>query len=292
MREWLFRLLAALVLVAIAACNDQSSPSVELTTLRVGVLPDQSADALRERYAPLLTHLSDELGRPCDLVIPGSYEELERIFQSGEIDIAYLGGLTFVRAERAGRAIPLVMRDVDTRFTTYFLVRADDPAADLADFAGKTLAFGSRLSTSGHLMPRTFLDEREIEPESFFAEVLYSGAHDKTAINVRDGVADLGAANAHIIDTMYADGRLARNEVRILWETPPYAGYVWAVRPELSVEARQKIRDAFLSLSPTEPAHVHILDRLRAGAFLPVIPADFEPLTSVAEDLELLGDTG
>ena len=281
-----------LVLVAIAACDDRSSPNVELTTLRVGVLPDQGADALRERYAPLLTYLSNEIGRPCDLVIPESYEALAGMFDRGQIDLAYFGGLTFVRAERAGRAIPLVMRDVDTKFTTFFLVRADDPTTRLSDFAGKTVTFGSRLSTSGHLMPRFFLAERDIEPESFFGDVLYSGAHDKTATDVRDGVADLGAANAHIVRAMYADGRLTRNDVRVVWETPPYPDYVWTVRRGIPTETRRKIRDAFLSLSPSEPGHAQILNRLRAGAFLPVTPADFGPLIGIAEDLELLDDAG
>jgi phosphonate transport system substrate-binding protein len=82
--------------------------------------------------------------------------------------------LTFVKAQTFLYAQPLVMRGVDTRFTTYFVTRADGPLRDCDNLvcdalAGKVFSFEPKLSTSGHLMPRHFLKaEKRIEPESFF----------------------------------------------------------------------------------------------------------------------------
>ncbi len=210
--------------------EEETAPSV----LNVGVLPDDDRKALRRRYEPLLAYLAEELDTKLELKIPEDYADLLELFGEGEIDVGYFGGVTFVQSHMKHGAVPLVMRDVDAKFTTYFLAGPETPGAAVANFAGRAFAFGSDLSTSGHLMPRYFLQEVGIAPESFFGAVRYSGAHDRTAAWVRDGVVDLGAANAEIVDNMLRDGRLAPDAVRIVWETPPYTDYVWAVRPGLS----------------------------------------------------------
>lgn len=265
--------------------HQEATPSI----LRVGVLPDESLETLHQRYDPLLAHLSAETGIDFKLVLPSDYSELVRLFRDHEVDMAYFGGLTFVQAHIFHHAEPLVMRDVDTRFTSWFLVKEDDPAHDLADFKGKIFTFGSRMSTSGHLMPRHFMHtEKHIIPEGFFTEVRYSGAHDKTAYLVRDGEVDLGVANSEIIRTMLRDGRLKENDIRVLWETPPYPDYVWAVHDHFGEGIKMKLRDAFLGLDANIAVHGKILTGMGAEAFLPAGTNDFLPLKRVAETLGLL----
>ncbi|MCP4379652.1 MAG: phosphate/phosphite/phosphonate ABC transporter substrate-binding protein [bacterium] len=169
---------ASVYIIVQPTFRQEDAPSI----LRVGVLPDESVEALHQRHDALLGHLSAETRIDFELVLPPDYKELVRLFGNREVDLVYFGGLTFLRANLFHRAEPLVMRDVDSRFTSWFLVKDGDPAHDVVDFKGKAFAFGSRLSTSGHLMPRHFMKtEKHIIPEEFFSEVRYSGAHDKTA---------------------------------------------------------------------------------------------------------------
>lgn len=271
------------------ACHSTEVPNQTTpATLRIGVLPDQNSKQLQARYASLLNYLSEELGVPCELVVPADYSGLAELFHAGEVDLAHFGGFTFVQARLQSNAVPLVMRDVDTRFTSYFLVRGDNPARTLSEFQGKSFSFGSELSTSGHLMPRYFLQEQNINPETFFAEVRYSGAHDLTALWVKDGVVDLGVASFMIVDQMRASGRLAQGDVRVLWETPPYPGYVWALRPGFSKATEIKIRDAFLALLPENEMQAKILESIGAGHFLPASISDFSELQTVLAELALL----
>lgn len=280
--------IAALVFLAVLFWPaTQETPPV----IRIGVLPDQSEEALRDRYAPLLAYLAAETGVPFELVVPDSYEALLEKFYSDEVDLAYFGGFTFLKARQTAGARGLVMRDVDSRFRSSFLARADRPEVAIADFRGATLAFGSPLSTSGHLMPRYFLQQDNIDPDTWFANVVYSGSHDATAYLVRDGKADLGAANAEIIEAMYRDGRLNRDEVRVVRQSPPYTNYVWATRSRIGDGLRQDLTDAFLKLSPAEPEHAAILERLGAGGFLPVQHEELKPLKTIAISLDLLGNT-
>ncbi len=263
--------------------------SVTPVVLRVGILPDVSVDNIQQRYDPLLEYLSAETGIEHKLVVPENYADLIRQFHEQKVDLAYFGGFTYVKAHTYSNARPLVMRKIDTRFTSLFLVRGDDSALQLADFKDKKFSFGSELSTSGHLMPRHFLQvEMQIVPEQFFSEVHYSGAHDKTAYLVRDGKVDLGVANAQIILAMIRDGRLKKADIRILWQTPPYPDYVWAVHDDLDENVKTQLRNAFLKLDKSNIYHKKILFQLGASYFLPAAASDFTRLKMVAESLELL----
>jgi ABC-type phosphate/phosphonate transport system substrate-binding protein len=77
------------------------------------------------------------------------------------------GGVTFTIARTTSQATPLVMRDVAKNFKNYFIVRAESPAKTIADFKGKRLSFDSRFSTSGHLMPRYFLQKKILCRKNF-----------------------------------------------------------------------------------------------------------------------------
>ena len=255
-------------------------------TLKVGLLPGKDRDLLLQENKQLFDYLAGETGLNFELLTPGSYDELVALFLNGEIHMGLFGGYTFIKASQDGKAIPLVMREVDTHFTSVFLVKAEDTASTLADLKGKRFTFGSRLSTSGHLMPRFFMGEMGIDPETFFGEVRYSGAHDLSAFHVRDGIVDACVLNAAEFRHMLREKRLADDEVGVLWETPPYADYVWAVRPDLDETLTADLRDAFLALSPHNPQHRPVLEKIRATYFLPASPSDFSELKEIVHAFE------
>ena len=291
--------LAAIVALTIGALlyttygDEPETGTIEAPRiLRIGVLPDRNPEVLERRFAPVLKYLSATLQLDCELVIPESYQDLLALFHDREIDLAYFGGYSYVKARQDDDAIPLVMRRVDTRFTSLFIVNANSPLQDLESLENKSIAFGSSLSTSGHLMPRYFLQQRNINPESFFGKVEYSGAHDKTAYWVRDGVVDVGAANATTIRSMLDENLIKPNEIRILWETPPYADYVWAIRPQFAASFRTRIRDAFLQLSPGNADHAIVLQSLNAIGYLPADPDFFSRLASIASETDALFAAG
>ena len=245
------------------------------------MLPDVRPDTLESNYQPLTTYLSEELQQEVQLVIPEDYADLVRMFGTAEVDIANFGGATFVSAEEKYQAVPLVMRDIDTRFTSYFLARFDAKEGRVSDFEGQALGFGSRLSTSGHYMPRYFLQEQAIDPDTFFSDVLYSGAHDKTVGLLLDGQVDLAAVNSEVVDSMLRQGQLDAKSLRIVWETPVYADYVWAIQPGWNELYANKVRDAFLRLSLSDERDAEILQNLGAGGFLPATTGDFFRLRAI-----------
>ena len=103
------RLVCVGAVAVLSACSGNEHDT-SLGAVHIGVLPDQSDELLRKRYAPLLGFLSIETGAVVELVVPGSYEELVRLFGEGKIDVALFGGATFVNANALHGAVPLVMR--------------------------------------------------------------------------------------------------------------------------------------------------------------------------------------
>ena len=276
--------MAGVAVLALPGCSPDEN-STPRDVLRLGVLPSEQAETLRDRYRPLTEYLAREMNQEIELVIPDSYGHLVRLFGSGAVDMANFGGATFVSAAARHDAVPLVTRDIDAEFSTYFLARAEGPQSRIEDFAGQDFAFGSELSTSGHLMPRHFLQERGLVPEDFFASVRYSGGHDRTVSLVRNRQVSLGAVNRETVKAMLRDGRLAPGELRVVWETPPYADYVWAMQPGWEESYVDRLRDAFLALSPADAEDASILSGLRAGGFLPAHQRDYDSLRKVMAGL-------
>ncbi len=250
--------------------------------------PNQAPENLRERHGPLLAYLEETTGINFELVIPSDYEELRQQFESGDVGMGWLGGLTFVQAEVGGFTVPLVLRDVDIQFTSCYIVRAENDSVSVGEFEGASFSFGPELSTSGHLMPRYFLTRQGDVPEEFFGSIRHSSGHDQTAAWVADGTVDLGVANCIILRSLFASGRISDDKVRILDTTRPYSDYVWVARTSLNEATRSRILDAFLALDPTVPAHREVLRLQGANAYLPAGSEDLDIVRAAARQAGLL----
>jgi phosphonate transport system substrate-binding protein len=277
--------LVTLLVFVEAPLSQESGNKAVVAKLRVGVLPDVSHEVIQKRNLALFQYLTEETGINIQYIKVDKYNDLLEAFHEKNIDLAWFGGYTFAKAHLQDKAIPLVMRDVDLKFTSYFLVKANHPANSISDFKNKVLAFGSRFSTSGYLMPRYFLSQENIIPEKFFSEIRYSGKHDTTVKWVRDGTVDLGVANSKVTHKILNESVFTQNEIRVLWETPKYSNYVWAAHPSVDRPTLIKIRDAFLRLSIENPKHKKILDQWGAHHFLTASIEDFLIIQKIAKDL-------
>lgn len=276
-------MLLSLNIFIISCSRDESTSNKE--NYELAVLPDQNEKLLRLKYQPLIKHLESHTNLHFKLIIPKSYTQLLQWFHEKKIDIALFGGATYVKAHIKSKASPLVMRDVDGRFRSVVLVRVNNVANSLQDLKGTSLAFGSRLSTSGHIMPRYYFRLENIIPEKYFSKLQYSGAHDRTAEWVRDGKVDVGVANSGVVNEMFLDGRLSINKVKIIWQSPPFSDYVWAVQENISKRHKQIIRDAFLHMN-IHGEDKGLLKHLGANYYIPADNDDFIDLEKAVLQLE------
>jgi len=257
-------------------------------TLRVSAIPDEAPTELIRKFKPLGEYLEQQLGMPVKFTPVSDYAAVVESLASDRLDLAWLGGFTFVQTRRkTGDAIPLVQREQDEQFTSKFIT-ADPEVKSLADLKGKTFAFGSVSSTSGSLMPRYFMLKDGIEPEQYFKRIAYSGAHDATAAWVEAGKADAGVLNASVWDKLVAAGKVDTAKVRVISTTPPYYDYNWTVRGNLDPALVEKIKAAFLALDPANPEHKAILDLQAASRFIETKPENYAGIEEAARAAGLL----
>ncbi|MDA1001617.1 MAG: putative selenate ABC transporter substrate-binding protein [bacterium] len=259
-------------------------------TLRISAIPDESPTELIRKFTPLADYLSKELGVEVKFTPLVDYAATVEALAAGKLDLVWYGGFTHVQARirTKGKAVPLVMRIRDLNFRSKFITRKGSGIKALADLKGKTFAFGSVSSTSGHLMPRFFLKRAGLIPEKNFAKFSFSGAHDATAKWVEAGKVDAGVLNEAVWEKLVKSGKIDTSKVTVFYTTPGYVDYNWTARGDLDRRLLSRLTGAFLKLNPDNPAHKKILALQRATGYVVAFPGDFKGIEDAAEDAGLL----
>ena len=288
-----FSSMRRLALKAAAACAVASlftlPAAASDVVLRVSAIPDEAPTELQRKFAPLGKYLEAQTGMKVVFTQVSDYAAVVESLATRKIDLAWLGGFTFVQARirTNGTAIPIAQREEDAKFTSKFIT-ADPAIKSLADLKGKTFAFGAPSSTSGSLMPRFFLQQAGLNPEKDFKNVAFSGAHDATVAFVAAGKAEAGVLNASVWDKLVESKKVDTDKVRVFATTPPYFDYNWTVRGDLDPVIIKKLTDAFLKLDPANPEHKEILALQRAAKFIPTKKENYDGIEKAAHAAGLL----
>jgi len=279
-----------LTLLTLGSCN--GSTEAHSVELRFSAIPDQNSTELVEKYGQIAEYLADELDIPVSYVPSSDYSASVEAFKSGDVQLAWFGGLTGVRARAAvpgARAI--AQGKVDPEFKSYFIAHKDAGITPSDTFpkalAGKTFCFGSRSSTSGRLMPEYWIRQMtKKSPQEFFAgeEMSFSGDHSQTATLVNVGTFDAGVLNYKVYEEMVAEGKIDPAVCVKVWETPPYPDYNWTAHPDLGEDLIERLQAALIGM--TDPALLAAAQRTEG--IIAASNEDFAPLESLARELNLL----
>ncbi len=287
----------ALTLVGCAASSTSTEPDTGVpSTLRVGIIPNIAPEKQQAKYEPFAEYLGAKLGTKVELFVASDYAGVVAALVGGRIDMAYLGGLTYVQGDRQVPLTPLVTEiDATTgteKYESAVVVKSDSAIKSLAlDVVAKggSFAFGDPASTSGSLYPRQMITEAGARCDVLdltscppLSRVLFTGGHDATAKAVLSGSVDAGGLELRVLRRLEKDGTIPSGSLRVI-ETRLVQGYPWVMRTELGAKAQQQLTDLFLSI--TDPA---LLDLLRAKRYVAVTSSDYDDLRGVATTLGLL----
>ena len=279
MNRWL-----CAALLSLAALGAQAQQ-----VFRITAIPDESPTELARKAGPLVKYLEQRLGMKVEYTPVTDYAAAVESLANQQVDLAWFGGFTYVQAQQrsGGKAIPLVQREEDTKFRSVFIT-TDAQIKSLADLKGRNFTFGSQSSTSGHLMPRSFLLGAGIDPDRDFKRVAYSGAHDATVAAVASGKVDAGALNISVWEKLVADKKVDPAKVRVFYTTAPYFDYNWTVHADMPAAQREKLAKAFLDLNPSTPEGKEVLELQRATKFVPTNVANYKVIETAARSAGLL----
>src|SRR5580692_4227759 len=140
-----FVLLLTLLTAGCKSGGNSSSPA-----LRLAMIPSTDPGKIVRDSQPLVKYIEKETGSRVELVVPTNYAAVVEAIANDRVDIAYLGGFTFVQASRRAGVRPLVQRERDQNFHSVFITPPRSDITSLRDLKGHSFAFGDVNSTSGH----------------------------------------------------------------------------------------------------------------------------------------------
>jgi phosphonate transport system substrate-binding protein len=258
--------------------------------LRVTTIPEEAATEQVRKFTPLASYLEKQLGMKVEFTPVNDYPAAVEALVNKKVDLVWFGGFTHVQANlrSGGKIVPLAQREEDTKFQSVFIAKTDSGIKTLADMKGKQVSFGSQSSTSGHLMPRSFLLQSSINPERDFARIAYSGAHDATIASVVSGKVDAAALDITVWRKFVTENKVDTKAVDVFYTTPGYYNYNWSVHADMPKAQQDRIKAALIGLSPANPEHAEILRLNRATRYIETRPENYNCLETAARSAGLI----
>lgn len=244
----------------------------------VALKPDKNPELMLKEKRALEAFLARELGRPAEVVIPLSAATILEGLANGTIDLGYLSATDMInaRTRRIGHVLLAgEFPDGRTAYDSYWVVKKDSPYRSIADLRGKPVAFASKTSTSGFIIPLLDLRSRGLigddgNAEAFFGRGnLYFGVGYVSAIErVLAGDAEAAAVSYYVLDQDKHLSSEQRAQLRMLQKQGPVPSHVLAVRASLTEADTAVLRRTLLMLNSSE--HTALRDKLFTTRLVPV----------------------
>ena len=221
--------------------------------IRFGSVAMDIPAVMHRRLTPLTQYLSNELGRPVNLILakdmPGAIKDIAH----GNVDIAYLTPVAYLKSHAMGqtRLVAKTITEGKGAFKLMIVVRADSPIRSLAELNGKKFAFGDRAA----LLQQAVVVGAGVKLDAL-GSYDFLGHYDNIVRAVMRGEYDAGILK----DTMAYKWK--DKGIRVLYASEDLPPYNIAASKNVDEALLAKFKAAFLKLNPTNPEHLRIIKTL------------------------------
>lgn len=199
------------------------------------------------QYLPFLQYLENATGYKFRLQFTPKNNTIVNALGENKVQFAAIGADSFIRANKQYGVIPLV-RGLNLQnkaeYQSVFVVMRKSKLKNLDDIRGKHLAFGSRTSTQGHLIPLIELNKAGITLKNL-ASYTYTGSHFNCANSVISAKTDVCAMQDTMARNMVKQGLL-----RIIHISDYFPSSGIAANKNIHPEVIQRVKQALLDFQP------------------------------------------
>lgn len=292
------RLIAiALVLATIVAAGCGKQPegkqSADIGTARnpikMAMVPSLDTQKLVVSGAQLAMLLERETGLKYEISVPASYTAVITAMGAGTVDVGWLSPLPYVIAhDRYGVEVVLrTVRDNSDKYWSFIIARTDTGINKLTDLKGKRFAYGDPLSTSGAIYPKHLIRASGFDPETFFSNAIYAGAHDRVVMSVYskqvDGGAIYGGVKTDAREKVLKPLPDVMSKTHVIAKSIAIPNDTVSVRKGLPPAIVKRITDALVVISKSEDGRKTIFDLYGIDGFVPAKDADYDSVRKVAK---------
>jgi phosphonate transport system substrate-binding protein len=297
--------VTALTPPAIALARGAAAPPQQGDKLVIAVQPTSTPEQLTADAQELRTFLEGRLGRPVDLVFPTTFAGVIEALRFGHAHAAFMSAWPAALASKhAGAEIVLAeVREVvigqekveAPYYYSYWIVRPDSPITSVAELRGLTVSLPSPLSTSGYVAPMARLVElghipapaagREIDPKSFFGDVLFSGGYAQSYEALKSGQVEATVIAGDVSERLY---REVLENTRVIEQQGPVPSHGVVFSKDLAEPTRGQLQAALMELG--NPEQRPLMRKFISGIFVGFQPTTTaEHMGSLNRFLELTG---
>ena len=226
----------------------------------VALKPDKDPDKMFAERTALAEALGAAIGRPVKVIIPLSSAVIVEGLSNGSIDLGYLSATDMVNARKTNAADVLLVGEIDgeRHYESLWIALADKPYKSIADLRGKPIAFASRTSTSGYLIPLLDLKNAGListKPEDLFGQgnVWYGTGYMSAVERVLAGEAEAAAVSDYVFEKDKHLTPEQKARLKVVDTQGPVPTHVLAISKRLSPGARQQLLKAVQDFSEKNP---------------------------------------
>ncbi|MBA3762571.1 MAG: phosphate/phosphite/phosphonate ABC transporter substrate-binding protein [Chthoniobacterales bacterium] len=287
--------LSFLALLAITlATGNPALAGLATDRVVIALKPDKDPEQMLQERKTLSGFLSQELGKPVDVIVPLSSSVIIEGFANGTVDLGYLSATDMVVAQKRNAGQILLAGEIDglNSYRSYWLALKEKPYNKVEDLKGKPVAFASKTSTSGYLIPLYDLKQKgllkEPNPEAFFGKgnLFYGTGYVSAVERVLNGEAEAAAVSYYVLDK---DKHLTveqRAKLKKVAEQGPVPTHIIAIRSSIAAADRETLRNALKTMNEKE--NVDLRDKVFTSKLVEVDPE--EHLRALREALDFFGD--
>lgn len=241
----------------------------------------------------LADYVRDHLGITTEYVTGIPWQERERRFDAGEIQVLWLCGLPYiykadvVQSDMELLAVPIPKGRRYLDRPVYFsdvVVRCDSPYQTFAYLRGAAWAYNESRSHSGFNVVRAYLAECG-ERHGYFGEAIESGAHTLSLGMILGGRVDGAAIDSTVLEWIVDERREMAEEIRVIETIGPSPIPPWVISQRLPQRIRSELRGLLMDMGQ-DPLGRSILACAQIARFVGAEDSDYDPIRRMARKAE------
>jgi len=199
-------------------------------------------------YTPFLKYLEQKTGRRFRIKFTEKYKDTVDNLGTGITDFAAIGSLSFVKGKETygiHHLVSGVNHEGDTTYHAMIVTSPNNGIDNIKDIRGKCFAFGSEMSTQGHLIPRQMLEDNGITLDNL-SKHIYTGSHLNAAMSVINGECDAAGIQDILAKRLESEGKI--NIIKI---SEPFPNSLIAYNSAVDKLMVKEVKAALLAFDPT-----------------------------------------
>ncbi len=274
--------------VSNSSANKTNQAEPQLTSINIAMSPSQSSAEQKQKRQLLANYLEEQLGLSVNIEIPPDYQTAIDLIAEDKVQMAYLGPLSYIQARQRNFQLEPLVAYIDKRtgrpwYTSVIVANSEKGIKEIADLSGKRVGFVNPSSTSGYLVPVAHLKSNNIDPEQDFAELKYTGSHNKNAAALESGELDAIGINKPTYLKALKSGQLPAEKYQVLWESDPIPNAPIVISKQLPADLKSNLQRALINA----PQDLAALSGAKSDGYTLVQDRDYEPIRNLQKILEI-----